>query len=242
MKRICNNNVRIVFVGPEEESNLGLLARTMKNFGFSELCLVRPKAKPHSDTALRLAMHGRDVLRHAKVVQTMGDALKGTRLVVGTTARKAETSRNIRRSSITPAQLAESQSRVIGKIALLFGRESTGLTNSELEQCDFVVSIRSNPYYPTLNITHAAAIILYELFKTKKVRTIPAATAEEKTWLVKYLQGALRKAGCPEYKVKKATRAFRNILGKAMVSRREAQVLMGVLRKVEITLERLLKP
>jgi TrmH family RNA methyltransferase len=230
--------IRIVFVEPEDEGNIGLLARTMKNFNVKDLYLVNPKACPKADFAERLAAHGLDVLKEAKTVENLEEAIKDVDLTIGTTAKKAADLKNIRRSSVTPSQLVKNLTRMTGKAAILFGRESIGLTNDELEKCDFIVTIPANPFYSTLNVTHAAAIILYEIFKRRKIPSLPVAKSEEKRRLLTYFRQALEESGFPQHKIRKAVRALKNIMGRALTTRREIQVLIGAFRKIELALQR----
>lgn len=154
--------VRIVLVEPEYEINVGHCARVMANFGFDELWIVRPKCKI-GKIALMYAKHASPLLKRAKIVKQLNSATRGC-LVVGTTAIKS-VHRDVLRTSITPEELTSIVSSQ--KIAILFGREGTGLTKDELSICDVVVRIPTSQNYPTMNISHALAVILYVLSKER---------------------------------------------------------------------------
>lgn len=124
----------MVLVEPEKEGNIGSIARSMRNFSLTDLYLVSPKI-PVEDEAYRYATRGKEILKKARTVRTLSDALRGVDRVVGTTAIVGTSSRNILRVPIDPAQLASRLAGTTGSVALLFGRESTAST---IENCNNV--------------------------------------------------------------------------------------------------------
>jgi len=229
--------ISIVLVGIETAGNVGSIARVMKNFGLSELVLVDPKCKPESKEAWDRAAHARDVLK--KVIVTDFSYLKKYDYLIGTTA-KLGTDYNIPRIPMTPAELASKLSEVDkkAKIAILFGRESSGLLNEEIQKCDFTVTIPTSKIYPTLNVSHAVAVVLYELFKEEltpnvKERYAPISGREKEVALEK-VDNILNKMhfATPE-KRETQKRLWKRMIGKAMLTRREAFALLGFLRKLE---------
>ncbi|MHA2408238.1 MAG: RNA methyltransferase, partial [Candidatus Ranarchaeia archaeon] len=151
----------IVLIEPEYEGNIGLVSRVLRNFQQTRLVLVNPKIKIGAESRMR-AMHGKNVLENAKIFPTREEALKPMDLIVAFSSRLAS-DRNVLRTAISPRELGKKLVGVKGKIALMFGRESSGLSNDELEMADLLVSIPANPEYPVFNISHAVAIVLYEL-------------------------------------------------------------------------------
>lgn len=222
---------RVVLVEPEKEGNIGSIARSMKNFGLANLLLVSPKT-PTGDEAYRYAMHGKDVLENAQVFETLTDALKETDLVVGTTAKMSRSTRNLLRTAIDPPQFASRLSGTKSSVALLFGRESSGLTNAELQQCDLIVNIPASEDYSVLNVATAASIVFYELFK---VRSTHPSSLEPSAQSVRRLAALFveltRIADIPLHRRRLADRAFRNVLAKSAISKREVSLVMGVLRR-----------
>ncbi|MHA1582389.1 MAG: RNA methyltransferase [Candidatus Baldrarchaeia archaeon] len=231
--------VIVIFLGAENEGNIGSLARVMKNFGLYKLILVSPKAKI-GDEALKSAMHAQDVLKSAKILNSFDKAIEDVDFVIGTTARLGW-NYNVLRTPIFPDQLSILRKRD-GKIAIVFGRESNGLTNEELNKCDVVLTIPANPEYPTLNITHAAAIIFYELFKilgksmTERYR---CATKVEKDKILEVFSKLLEEIDYPSEKLQIIFRVFRNVVGRAFISGREAHTFIGVLRRTVTLIKRL---
>lgn len=153
-------NIRIVLIETSHPGNIGSVARAMKTMGLAELYLVSPLAFPHPK-ALELASNAADVVEKAIQVQTLEQAIGDCHLVVGASAR----TRKIPWPMLSPRELGAKaqQESQHGKIAILFGREQSGLTNEELTRCHFHVHIPSNPEYSSLNIAAAVQVIAYEL-------------------------------------------------------------------------------
>jgi len=225
-------NLRIVFVSCESPENAGFLARVMKNFGFDDLWLVNPAAQTKT-IGTKTAMHAKEILAQAKIVSSLEKSLVGADTVVGTTSTRPLSDSNILRNFATPKEFATQWSKSVGLTVLLFGREGTGLTNQEIDKCDFVVSIPTSKAYPAMNVSHSAAIILYELavhsWQVKPIRR--AASDDDKERIVQTMSGCLDKTLFPEHRTLRASRVLRNILGRSYVTKREATMLLGVFRR-----------
>jgi tRNA/rRNA methyltransferase len=222
---------RVVLVQPEKEGNIGAIARSMRNFGLRDLCIVSPKTSV-GDEAYRYATEGKEILKKARIVDALSDALRGIDRVVGTTAIVSTSSRNILRLVIDPSQLASRVAGAKGSVALLFGRESTGLTNRELQECDVIVSIPGSEEYNVLNVATAASIVFYELYKVRQIRPRslePSQLSIDR--LVAVFDQLADIADAPAHKKRLAHRAFKNVLAKSIISRREVSLIIGVLRK-----------
>lgn len=154
-------HLRIVLVGTQHPGNIGSAARAMKTMGFSRLVLVAPMQYPHPD-AYALAAGANDVLEAAVRVDTLAEAVADCRLVLGCTAR----SRRIALEELHPRQAAERGRIAVeagAEVALVFGRERTGLENDELQLCHAAVHIPANPDYSSLNLAAAVQVLAYEL-------------------------------------------------------------------------------
>lgn len=226
-------NLRVVFVGCETGENAGFLARVMKNFGFRELWFVKPLVDV-KQVGLKTAMHAADVLREAFIVEELEEALKGADTVVGTTSTRPVSEKNFLRNYVTPKEFASNWACSTGTTAILFGREGSGLTNSELDRCDFVVSIPTDEAYPAMNVSHSAAVILYELAMVANTVKLVRRTAsrEDKEMLVDVFLGLLEKAQQPEYRRLAVKRALRNLLGRSYATKREVAAITGALRRL----------
>ena len=152
--------IRIVLVGTSHPGNIGSAARAMKTMGLSNLVLVSPSRFPDPE-ALALAAGADDVLAGARVVATLDEALEGCRYALGSTARD----RAVSLPELSPREAAaELVTRTAqGDVALLFGRERTGLDNEELHRCHGRVFIPCNPDYASLNLAAAVQVLSYEI-------------------------------------------------------------------------------
>jgi tRNA (cytidine32/uridine32-2'-O)-methyltransferase len=154
------SRVRIVLVGTQHPGNIGSAARALKTMGLSRLVLVAPERYPHVE-AHALAAGADDVLAAAPVVATLAEAVADCRLVLGCTAR----SRRVALDEYLPRDAAArgvAQAAGGGEVALVFGRERTGLSNDELQLCHAAVHIPANPDYSSLNLAAAVQVLAYE--------------------------------------------------------------------------------
>jgi len=222
--------VRVILLEPEKPGNIGAIARSMKNFNLSDLWIVRPKTRIDGE-ARAFAMRGLTVLESAKVVPSFENALEDVDVVVGTSSVEARSPSNLSRVAITPRQLAERIRGTKGSIAIVFGRESTGLTNQELETCDFMVTIPASRHYNVLNIATAASIVFYELFHSFGARRMILASQSSKRRLLAQFDQLMGKSNLQPHKRRLAQRAFRNVISRSFISRREASLLVGVFRR-----------
>ena len=175
----------VVLDQPQDLVNIAHVVRGMKNFGFKDLRLVQPR-EYDAYRVEGVAHQTADVLARVRTCASLGEALADCVHVVGLTARGRTAKRNLQRpreAATEIAALAED-----GLVALLFGREDRGLSNEALDRCNRVVTIPSEGSYPSLNLGHAAIIMLYELalargaadrpFKEPRRTSEPAAAEE----------------------------------------------------------------
>ncbi|WP_127347716.1 TrmJ/YjtD family RNA methyltransferase [Pseudidiomarina mangrovi] len=153
-------NIRIVLVNTSHTGNIGSVARAMKTMGLSQLVLVDPVSKPDSQ-ASALAAGATDVLHGARIVDTLAEAIADCGLVIGTSARNRTLDWPLLEPRGAAAKLLSESPRY--PVALVFGRESSGLTNDELQQCNFHVHIPANPDYSSLNLAMAVQALSYEI-------------------------------------------------------------------------------
>jgi TrmH family RNA methyltransferase len=180
------------------------------------------------------AAHGKDVIEEAKVLRSLQEAIADVDFVIGSTAQPGKSSRNVLRSTSDMAIIANRVASSREKVAIVLGRDTTGLSNEELNLCDVVLTIPTDPGYPTMNISHATTVILYELFKAqqkaKRTRRIgPDRKALNR--LTRLFKELTTSAHLSTHKSKLANRAFHNIISRSCITRRETSLLMGVFRK-----------
>lgn len=157
--------VRIVLVAPSHPGNIGAAARAMKTMGLADLALVRPQRFPDPQAEWRAAA-AVDVLRRATVCDSLADAVAGCALAAGATARR----RHVPWPWATAADFARQVAAgAVGAaerpVAVVFGREASGLTNAELEVCQLHVEIPAHPGYSSLNLAMAVQVVCYELWQ-----------------------------------------------------------------------------
>lgn len=226
-------DIRVVLVEPEHEGNIGSVARLAKNFGVNDFWIVNPKTELGIESRI-YAVHAKDLIEKAVIVKRLDESFYRVSFIVGTTAIFAKKTSNVLRMPITPEELGRRALAIKGKIALLLGRESKGLSNDELDKCDVIVTIPSSPLYSTLNIASASAIILYELWKAKVQSPrgyFVEAGQEERLRLLSFFDELSEASNLPIFKRRLATKAFHNVISRAFISKREATLMMGVLRK-----------
>jgi len=180
-------------------------------------------------------MHATDILENSITFKSLNDMLDKLPVdfLVGTTGIPGG-SYKLERLPLRPEQFAKALN-TNAKIAILFGREGNGLTNEEILECDIIVSIPTSQEYPIMNVSHAAAIIFYEIFKEReyKPKGIEEASGLEKKLLISDMKDIISSLGMPDHKKKVAMRAFRNLIGRAFITGREAHTLKGILRRIK---------
>ena len=228
---------RVVLVEPEYELNVGAVARAMKNFGFSDLVFVNPKCNPTGFDAIKYSKHARELLESAKTVRSLSSATKGCKFSVGTTGILY---RHWNETFRTPISLCDLRNKLKeqpeGRIALVFGNEGIGLSEKHISTCDLIVTIPANKEYPILNLSHAVAIVLYELSGLPVLGFTPSGEAE-KEQLVKAFSLLVARYSKIMRNPRKVKVAFRRMVGKAMLTDKECASILGVLRRTVRELE-----
>ncbi|MFB3764274.1 MAG: RNA methyltransferase [Methanotrichaceae archaeon] len=232
-------NLRVILVEPKYDGNIGSIARAMKNFGFHNLVLVNPCSI--DDFGHAMASHARDILEKAQKVRTLEEALNNTDLVVGTTGKRMGNEQrhlrlHIRVPCLSPKELAGKLNGKDGTIALLLGREDCGLTDEELAICDMVVSIPTSADYPIMNISHAAAVLLYELSQVMAGEA-KLASRDSLLLLQDRARILLKEISYPEHKSEYTVLMLRRVFGRAELTEREARTLLGIIKNIRWTLK-----
>jgi tRNA/rRNA methyltransferase len=190
------SGIRVVLSRTSHPGNIGAVARAMKTMGFTDLTLVEPRHFPDSD-ATAMAAGAADILEGARVVDTLQAALADRTLAVGFSARGRDLSHppaSLR--SLVPQVLAEG-----GGVALVFGNETSGLSNEELALCQRFASIPANPEYSSLNLAAAVQIACYELAMGADAHPLPtanvrsAATGDDLRGLFEHIEAAALASG-----------------------------------------------
>ena len=228
-----NRNIRIVMVNTSHPGNVGAAARAMKNMCLGDLVLVAPREFPCAEATAR-ASGADDILAEAGVVETLAEAVADCRVVIGASARL----RSVPWPLLAPREAAalaiaeNSRSRV----AVVFGRESSGLSNEELDLCTHLVHIPTNPDYSSLNVAMAVQVIAYELMlasgaasTTQGAQAEMASNAEMEGFFA-HLEQALDEIGfTDERRSQKLMRRLRRLFHRAGPDREEVNILRGIL-------------
>ena len=227
-------SVRIVLVEPTHPGNIGAAARAMKAMGLEHLRLVAPSRFPSAEATARAA-GADDVLHAARVVGSVGEAVADCGLVLGTTARV----RRIEWPVIDPRAAAR---RAVGHavrapVAVLFGRESTGLANAELDRCHALIRIPASARFRSLNVAAAVQIVAYEMWTAAAGTGVavapaesPAVTAEELEGFYRHLEETLVRIGYLNPAAPKLLmRRLRRLFSRAEPDRAEINILRGIL-------------
>ena len=160
------NRIEIVLVDTQDGANIGSVCRAMKTMGLTHLTLVT-KRNYDENRVRTLALHASDLYENAKRTESLEDAIKDSILAVGATRRRGKYRKL---SSFSPEQLASHISSLPdGKVSIVFGRESDGLTDEEVMSCSAVVSIPTSEAFPSLNLSQAVQIIAYTLFTKAQI-------------------------------------------------------------------------
>lgn len=227
-------DIEVVLVNPIYEGNVGAVARVMKNFGYSELTLIGPCEL--GSFARAMASHAQDVLDAARL-KTLEEVLGASNLVIGTTGI-AGSKANLR----VPYQLARlgvELSEMRGTASILFGAEDQGLSNEVLQECDIVVNVETSTRYPVMNISHAAAVILYCIASaTTPAAKRTVATHADLDRLLQHTSEVLEAIDFPAHKRRRVLLNLKRINGRSELNTSEVRMLRGILRRIEFRLRR----
>ena len=226
-------NIRIVLVNTSHPGNIGAAARAMKNMGLSKLILVEPARFPHADATAR-ASGADDILQNAQVCSSLEEAIEGCGLVFGASARL----RSLPWPLVEPREMA---SQVVSEavklpVAIVFGREHSGLTNAELAICNALVHIPCNESFSSLNIAAAVQVLCYEVNMAVGTPVLEAdddseiATSDELERFHDHLEKTLVDIDFldPD-KPRFLLRRLRRLYNRARLEQTEVNILRGIL-------------
>ncbi|HTT35365.1 MAG TPA: TrmH family RNA methyltransferase [Thermoplasmata archaeon] len=237
--------LEVVLVRPKEDGNVGAVARVAKNFGVDGLVVVAPRAALGPE-ARRRSMIGVGLLAAARRAATLGEAVAGADLVVGSTDLSTGRSNAYLRRSVSPERLGEMIAPMTGTVALVLGPEDNGLGRDELHRCDLLVHVPVRRDAPTLNLSHAAAVILAGLHRGRRP-TDPESTpapesielnGREKELLLARVGDLAARTGYPAHKRRGLVLLVRRVLGRATPSEAEIRMLLGFFKGIDRSIGR----
>lgn len=216
---------RVVLVCPEHDTNVGAAVRAMKNFGATDLAIVAPVA-PLGFGVQLYAKHSGDVFERARVCKTLRQALSGCDYAVATTGVPERYRGRLKKCIPLP----DLPGLALGyrRVALVFGPESRGLSQAELDKCDVAVTIPSSNLHKVLNLSHAVAVVMYELYSRMRAdEQGPVLAGRRERHNLEEAFGRIV-AGEPVVRDgRKVAKAFQNVLERSRVHRDEAAALMA---------------
>jgi tRNA (cytidine32/uridine32-2'-O)-methyltransferase len=224
----------VVLVQTSHPGNIGAAARAMKNMGLADLRLVAPGHYPSAEATAR-ASGADDLLARARIHADLPDALQGCRLVVGASARsRAAAWPQLEPRSCAEVLVAEAAT---GPVAMVLGRERTGLSNAELDRCQLLVTIPADPSYSSLNLAMAVQILAYELYLAARAGLPPGvpepravAPAEAMEAFHGHLAQTLADLGFADpAQSEKLLRRLRRLFDRARPDPVELNILRGIL-------------
>jgi tRNA (cytidine32/uridine32-2'-O)-methyltransferase len=227
------DRVRVVLVEPSHPGNIGAAARALKTMGLSRLAVVNPKRFPDPQAEWRAA-GAQDVLEATQICDDLDEAIADCRWVVGTSTRNRRIPWPLLSAEQAAAQAFEEAQ---GDIAILFGRENSGLSNEELQRCHCHLQIPASPQYPSLNLAMAVQVVCYELFKhagEAPARPLqwdrPLATTTQLEELLAHLEQVLvASAFLDDANPGQSMTRLRRLLFRLRPDETEVQMLRGVL-------------
>lgn len=233
------NKIRFVLIGTTHPGNIGGAARAMKTMSLSKLHLVTPKNFPNAEATAR-ASGADDVLEKAVVHDSLKSAIVDCHKIYGMSARL----RHLPLPVVNPreAALQIKQLNDETNIAIIFGSEHSGLSNNELDNCQYLINIPANSHYSSLNLAAAVQICAYELkmiFNSiidinNISKTEDALNVSDMEYLFDHFQRSLTSIGFLDPgNPKKLMRRLRRLFNRADLNRKELQILHGILRAAD---------
>jgi tRNA/rRNA methyltransferase len=238
------SRIRVVLCRTSHPGNIGAAARAMKTMGLSNLCLVQPKQFPDPEADAR-ATSAVDLLEKAKVATSLNEALAGASFVVALSARQRDIGPSIGAPRETVARLMAEAGQ--GEVALVFGNETVGLSNEEIQLCHAAVTIPTNPEFSSLNLGSAVQVLCYECRMAAYAErppvlelgvtpfTSPTATHDEVEGLYAHLEAVMTATGFynPEQPGRLLPK-LRRMFGRIRLEKDEINILRGVLASTQV--------
>ena len=188
-----------------------------------------------------MAGRASDVIAAARIYRTFDEAVAKENILIGTTSAR---DRKLRQRLYTPREIAPlacdyAQS---ARVALVFGPENRGLTDTQLSQCQYLVLIPSSPEYPVLNVAQSVMILAYEIFNVKKTslnQHFPLASHQQREQMLAHMQQVLLDIGfLPDKNPHTIIRAIRRFLGRSDLTGRDIRIIRGIMSHMEWYAER----
>ncbi len=228
------NKFGFILVKPQLAENIGSCARSMKNFGFSKLHIVKPKLVFPNHKTKATSVGAYDVINKAKVFNDIENAIKSFNLVISLSARR----RDINKKHISLKEFQKIIKRKNANVGLMFGPEASGLSNQDLSFSNYILQIPTSTKFKSLNLSHSLTIICYEIFKTfkhkifkKDVVNLKISAKSKITSLVDYLINILEKKNffTPKEKKHSMLLNINNLIYRLEPNDKELRILASII-------------
>jgi len=221
---------KVILVEPKHPGNIGAVARIMKNFDVTSLSLVNP-CDITDDSYIR-AVHADDILDNAQIFPSFEKATESIDFLAATLSKETLSEKKHLRNPLYLHEFSDRIQAAEGTIGLVFGREDFGLLNEEIDECDVIVRIPTNPAYKALNLSHSVGIFLYSLYvvDTEIPEKRTPIDGKEKQHLYKAFSDLLNAIDYPLHKKEKTEVMFKRMMSRSIPSKWEYHTLMGVIR------------
>jgi len=228
---VIPKGLSVALVEPRYPVNVGHVARLMKNFGVSKLYLVNPNVD--MSVAAVYASHASDVLEGAKKV-SFGRLRRDNQMLVATTAVRASRGSNVIRRSVKPERISAIL-RTARTASLVFGRDTTGLTNQEIAQCDVTTVLETGTRYRTLNIGHAVAILLYLISKGEQ-RKVAVQGKVARELFARSFHELARGSRMADHRVRNLREVGKRIAAASGLTDSQLNLMTGVFRRAKLAI------
>ena len=240
----------VVLVGVTHPGNLGAICRSMLNYGFDDLRLVNPRCSPTDGETRARAKHAARLLDELSLHDTIQDATSDCSAVVGTSGKREVGEKTLFRHFLFPWDMVERLAQTGGRVAVVFGEEGKGLSTSDLEQCDFFVTLPTWEGYPIANLSHAVNAVLYEVHRSRVlerqgvdpglpdiVPLQPALEPKVREMLIKAIEQFSAATGTSEARRSSVEQTLKRTLLKGSPSTEESTRLIGALVEATTAME-----
>ena len=233
------NKFEFILVEPSHPGNIGATARAIKNMGFQNLSLVNPRDFPNEDAFYR-AKGARDILENLKIYENLSQALENATLIFGTSARTRTIPWPTKTSSELSSIIEKALARTNAKICFVFGREISGLSNEELQMCDYHIKIPTDENFSSINLSHAVQIISYVLkMEVDNLDSVSEVKDETQTFqdnehLINHFDEVMKQIDFYDQENPKQVKTrMRRLVKRLQPDKLETGILRGFLAKIE---------
>jgi len=238
-----NFNLKIILVEPSGPLNVGSVARLCSNFNVDQLRIVSPKCDIYSLEAKKMALKGINFIEECSIYESIVDSISDCDLVLATCGR-INYPKKYEQDCLENISNWIRNFKEVKNLAIIFGREDRGLTNKELLVAHKVFSVNTHKKFPSMNLSHAVSVVLYELSKIKKndnilkKKVLDFATSKQIEDSFIEIEKLLIKTGyLLPHTVNAKISKFKQFIHRSETSKHELNILRGIVHQINWALE-----